>query len=62
MRSWLSGRAPAFQAGDVGSIPAERSNIGVWPSGRAPGLGPGRRWFDPTYPDQKNKKGVAEKW
>ena len=26
-------------------------NIGAWPSGRAPGLGPGGRQFDPGRPD-----------
>ena len=28
--------------------------FGAWPSGRAPGLGPGGRQFDPARPDQND--------
>ena len=36
-------------AGAVGSP----HHIGVWPSGRAPGLEPGSREFESPHPDQK---------
>ena len=34
-----------------GTIVKGQSIIGAWPSGRAPGLGPGGRQFDPGRPD-----------